>query len=87
MRRRSRRLNEEFERLMGRHARDPDGREHGEVIAGDPRRGQSFVAGDAVNIAARLEQAAEPGEILIGEATYRLVRDAWSRAAAGPLRR
>jgi tetratricopeptide (TPR) repeat protein len=34
------------------------------------------VAGDAVNVAARLEQTAPPGEILLGEATYRLVRDA-----------
>jgi class 3 adenylate cyclase len=32
--------------------------------------------GDAVNVAARLEQAAAPGEVLIGERTWRLVRDA-----------
>ena len=45
----------------------------GEVVAG---QGDSLVTGDAVNVAARLEQAAEPGEVLIGAATRRLVRDA-----------
>ena len=34
------------------------------------------MTGDAVNVAARLEQAAEPGEILLGEPTFRLVKDA-----------
>ncbi len=32
--------------------------------------------GDAVNVAARLEAAAGPGEILLGASTYALVRDA-----------
>ena len=45
----------------------------GEVVAGTAER---LATGDAVNIAARLEQAAESGEVLIGEATLRLVRDA-----------
>src|ERR687897_712097 len=45
----------------------------GEVVAGDPSRGQAFATGDAVNVAARLEQAAAPGEILIGEETQRLL--------------
>ena len=48
----------------------------GEVVAGDPGTGASFVTGDAVNLAKRLEQAAGTGEILIGTATYPLVRDA-----------
>jgi class 3 adenylate cyclase/tetratricopeptide (TPR) repeat protein len=56
----------------------------GEVIAGDPGEGQGFVSGDAVIVAKRLEQAAEPGEILIGKATYPLVSHAVS---AGPLER
>jgi class 3 adenylate cyclase/tetratricopeptide (TPR) repeat protein len=51
----------------------------GEVIAGD---GETLVTGDAVNVAARLEQAAEAGEILLGEATERLVRDVASTAPA-----
>ena len=45
----------------------------GEVVAAE---GESLVTGDAVNVAARLEQAAEPGEVLIGDGTRRLVRDA-----------
>jgi class 3 adenylate cyclase len=39
----------------------------GEVVVGRPREGSSFVTGDPVNVAARLEQAAAPGEILVGE--------------------
>jgi len=35
------------------------------------RESEFGVLGDAVNVAARLEQAAEPGEILVGDATYR----------------
>jgi class 3 adenylate cyclase len=45
----------------------------GEVVAGE---GDTLVTGDAVNVAARLEQAAEPREVLIGNATRSLVRDA-----------
>jgi class 3 adenylate cyclase len=45
----------------------------GGVVAGDVSAGQAFVTGDTVNVAARLEQHASPGEILLGEATHRLV--------------
>ena len=48
----------------------------GEVVAGDASAGQRLVTGDAVNTAARLEQAAQPGEILLGIETHRLVREA-----------
>jgi class 3 adenylate cyclase/tetratricopeptide (TPR) repeat protein len=47
----------------------------GEVLsqAGDGSTGR--LVGDAVNVAARLQQSAAPGEILIGPATHHLVRD------------
>ncbi len=48
----------------------------GEVVAGDATGGQRLVTGDAVNVAARLQQTAQPGEILITGETHRLVRDA-----------
>src|SRR5215831_8478377 len=45
----------------------------GEVLTGTEER---LATGDAVNVAARLEQAAEPGEVLIGAATRTLVAGA-----------
>jgi class 3 adenylate cyclase/tetratricopeptide (TPR) repeat protein len=46
----------------------------------------AFVAmGDAMNVAARLEQAAQPGEILLGQETLELVRDAVEVESVGPL--
>jgi class 3 adenylate cyclase len=52
----------------------------GEVVVGRAREGSSFVTGDAVNVAARLEQAAAPGEILAGERTVAAVRGAFEFA-------
>ena len=46
----------------------------GEVVVGG--ESESLVTGDAVNVAARLEQAAASGEALLGVETHRLVRDA-----------
>jgi len=45
----------------------------GEVVTGTEER---LATGDAVNVAARLEQAAQPGEVLIGDETLGLVRPA-----------
>src|SRR5207247_712740 len=38
----------------------------GEVVVGRARKQSAFVTGGTVNVAARLEQAAEPGEIIVG---------------------
>jgi class 3 adenylate cyclase/tetratricopeptide (TPR) repeat protein len=69
-------LNEDLRSELGVEIAARTGIHTGEVVSGDPGRGQTLVTGDAVNTAARLEQAAGAGEVLIGEATYRLVRDA-----------
>jgi class 3 adenylate cyclase/tetratricopeptide (TPR) repeat protein len=54
----------------------------GEVVTGTEER---LATGDALNVAARLEQAAQPGEILLGEETLRLTRDAIDVEALPPL--
>src|SRR6266542_6827425 len=55
-------LNEELERDHGVRLSIRTGVNTGEVVAGDASAGQKLVTGDAVNVAARLEQAAGPGE-------------------------
>ena len=52
----------------------------GDVVAERAREGGSFVTGDAVSVCARLEQAAAPGEILVGERTVAAVRGAFEFA-------
>ena len=54
----------------------------GEVVTGTEER---LATGDAVNVAARLEQAAQPGEVLVGAATLALVRDAADVEPVEPL--
>ena len=55
----------------------------GEVVTGSDN--QRLGPGDAVNVAARLEQAAAPGEVLIGDPTLALVGDAADVELVGPL--
>jgi class 3 adenylate cyclase len=51
------------------------GIETGEVVVGDPGRGSTFASGVAVNLAARLQDAASSGQCLLGPQCHRLVRD------------
>jgi predicted ATPase/class 3 adenylate cyclase len=77
-------LNEDFEARWDVALETRTGINTGEVLAGASEAGANIASrdhlpghvavGDAMNLGARVEQAAEPGQILLGEATYRLVR-------------
>ena len=70
-------LNESLSARFGVVLANRTGVNTGEVVAvDDPTADQKLATGDAVNVTARLEQAAPANEIYIGEVTYRLVRDA-----------
>jgi class 3 adenylate cyclase/tetratricopeptide (TPR) repeat protein len=69
-------LNRELEAERGIRIAVRTGVNTGEVVAGHQTAGRTLVTGDTVNTAARLEQGAAAGEILLGEVTARLVRDA-----------
>ena len=60
-------LNDELQRDLAVTLQIRIGVNTGEVIVGEHRAGGSPATGDAVNLAARLEQAAGPGEVLLGE--------------------
>ena len=80
------RLNED---LMGRYGvalANRTGVNTGEVVVTDgPPADQRLATGDAVNVAARLEQAAPENQIYLGETTYRLVRDGIQAERVEPL--
>jgi len=78
-------LNERFRAQWNLELQNHIGVNTGTVIAGDASLGQRLVTGDAVNTAARLEQAAGPAEIILGELTYRLARDQVEVQAIEPL--
>ena len=66
-------LNAELDARFGVTLQNRTGVNTGEVVSGDPAAGQRLVTGDAVNVAARLEQAAGTNEVLIGPLTRDLV--------------
>jgi class 3 adenylate cyclase/tetratricopeptide (TPR) repeat protein len=74
----TRRLHELNEELDGRHGVALElriGVNTGPVMAvTDPRPGEALATGDTVNAAARLEQAAAPGEVLVAERTAQAAR-------------
>jgi class 3 adenylate cyclase/tetratricopeptide (TPR) repeat protein len=75
MNRRLSSLNEDLAEAHGVQLAMRTGVNTGEVLAVTaPRPGEAMVTGDAVNVAARLEQAAEPGQVVAGERTARAAR-------------
>ena len=81
------RLNVELEREHDVRLVTRTGVNTGEVIVGgaDSKADQRLATGDAVNVAARLEQAADPGDMLLGAQTYEAVRDAVVAEAVHPI--
>ena len=79
------RLNHELEDHWGVTLTNRSGVYTGEVVTGDPATGQRLVTGDAVNTAARLEQAAPHGEVLIGEQTVGLAMGGVQVEAVDPV--
>ncbi len=81
-----RRVNEDLRTRYGVTLGNRTGINTGEVVANDdPKADQKLATGDAVNLAARLEQAAPENEIYLGQETWRLVRDAVRVEAVEPL--
>jgi len=57
----------------------------GEALTAAREDRQFMVSGDAVNIAARLQQGAEPGEVVVGHLTERLTRNVIEYEAREPV--
>ena len=78
-------MNDELEERWGVSLTSRSGVYTGEVVTGDPATGQRLVTGDAVNTAARLEQAAPFGEVLVGETTVALATEGVDVEAVEPV--
>lgn len=61
------------------------GIESGEAVSGDPFAGGTSVTGDALNVAARLEKSAAPGQILVGPDAYAATKHAIEYEPIGDL--
>lgn len=80
------RVNADLQARYGVMLANRTGVNTGEVVANDdPKADQKLATGDAVNVAARLEQAAPENEVYLGEVTWQLVRDAVEVEAVEPL--
>jgi class 3 adenylate cyclase/tetratricopeptide (TPR) repeat protein len=74
----------ELDREVEAHLEVRIGLNTGEVMTGDAALGHT-VSGEPIALGKRLETAAGPGEILLGESTYRLVAHAVRASQVGPL--
>src|SRR5690242_19510878 len=72
-----------MERAQGAGVEARIGIEAGEVVVDETD--STFATGEAVNVAARLQQAAAPGQILIGESAHRLTDGRVKTEQVGPL--
>ena len=77
-------LNGDLETRWGVRVGMRTGVNTGEVVV-DPTKSADLLVGDTLNVAARLEQTAADGEVLVGPDTYRLVRDQAALEPVEPL--
>jgi class 3 adenylate cyclase/tetratricopeptide (TPR) repeat protein len=77
----------EYEEKIGRRLAFHTGITTGLVVTGEVNleKGTHGVAGDTINLASRLSGLAKPGEILVGESTYRQSNGAFSFEKLGPV--
>ena len=78
-------LDDDLRRSNGLELRLRVGVHTGAVVAAEGGSGSAIASGDTVSTAARLEQSAEPGEVILGLGTHSLVRDAVQAEALNPL--
>jgi class 3 adenylate cyclase len=81
------RLNAELEREHAIRITTRTGVNTGEVIVGGAHSAvdQRLATGDAINVAARLEEAAAPGTVLLGASTYGIVGEMVVAEAVEPI--